>query len=151
MSTTPFNPDAAQHLATEGILDPEAIAPVPAVSVSESQYKQLYEAQKLETERANALLTAARSTTAVAPQTIRPAMTADRVKATLGDLAVYKLTRDQKLQSLGIDPASITDQALSQLFGRGNDGKLGADLVKSNPRQYFLLREAAMLLNLYCS
>jgi hypothetical protein len=74
---------------------------------------------------------------------------ASRVKALLGPLALLKMTRDEKLQSLGVDPASVTDDGLKKIFGRGNDGKMGGDLQKTSPARYAQLREAALLLNVY--
>jgi len=139
---------AAQRLSD---LSQPSVSTLPEVQPIPSDWENLYSQQKLENERLQAVITATRSARAAAPQSVKPAMTAERLRASVGDLALLKMSRDEKLQSLGVDPASVTDDGLHKLFGRGNDGKAAAELSKVNPGRYGLLREAAVLLGRYAA
>jgi hypothetical protein len=113
-------------------------------------YEALYLAEKAEKEQAHAVLAATRSQTASsANANQKPVITADRFKATVGPVAFLNMTRDAKLRGMGADPAAISDDGLYALFGRGNDGKLAQDLMKSNPGKYRTLKEYALVLNIY--
>lgn len=115
-------------------------------------FEQLYTEQRAENDRLKAVMVAARieGKPVHAPGADRkPAVTAEHIKRSLGPLAMHNLTRDQKLQSLGVDPAAVSDSALKKLFGKGNDGVAAKDLHLSNPLQYRTLREASLILNLY--
>jgi hypothetical protein len=112
-------------------------------------YEALYLAQKEQNEALQGVLLATRSQAVTAnPLNTKPSVTSDRVRAIHGD-GFHKLSRAQKLQSLGVDPVSISDDGLKALFGRGNDGKLAQDLAKTNMGRYRLLKECALILNIY--
>ncbi|HMH13270.1 MAG TPA: hypothetical protein VK578_09195 [Edaphobacter sp.] len=121
--------------------------PVP----SAVDWQALYLEQKEQTDLLQNVITAARigQSSNPANKDAKPAITAERFKRMVDPVEFLRMTRDNKLRGLGIDPASITDETLRQLFGRGNDGKLAGDLSKSNLGRYYLLKEAALVLNIY--
>jgi hypothetical protein len=127
---------------------PETTDTFPAVD-----FEALYRAEKLEKESLQNLQAATRSqsTTAHPSLNTRPSMTADRVRAINGLGTVHQMSRAQKLQALGVDPSTISDDGLRALFGRKQDGKLAQDLFKTNPGRYRLLKECADILNLYAA
>jgi hypothetical protein len=128
-------------------VEPEPVKP-------SGDYENLYLAQKEETERLKNVLAASRLSTAPATgnrQATKPAVTADRVRALVGPVGVLKMTRSEKLQSLGLEPASVDDGYLRRLFGRSNDGTAASELMKQNPSRYLILREAAKILNIFCN
>jgi hypothetical protein len=142
------------------ILDNSKAIPVVAseVSVTDSDapkvvpdYEQLYESQKAETGRLNALLTAAKISNSSAPKSVQPSMTAQKARAMVGELAWLKMSRDERLISIGVDPKSVTNEGLQKIFGRGNDGSIGKDLMKTSPSRYAQLRQASLALNLYAA
>jgi hypothetical protein len=81
----------------------------------------------------------------------RPAVTAEHIKRSLGSLALLNMSRSQKLQTLGLTPESVTDAALRKLFGKGNDGSAAKDLSLTNMLAYRTMKEAALLLGIYCA
>lgn len=120
-------------------------------------WRSLYEDSKTRLEQLENELSAVRTAQAAQHATDtfrqndrRPAVDAEQVKARAG-ASWHQMSRDGKLSALGIDPTSITDERLRQLFGRGNDGKLSSDLHKSNPFQYRRLKQAALALDIYCA
>lgn len=122
----------------------------PAVR-PDSDWEALYASSQAENTRLHDVLTASQLSKAPSTQghSVKAAVTAKRVTALLGAAAVMKLSRDQKVHSLGVDPKSITDDGLQKLFGRRQDGKTAIDLHKTNPARYAQLREVALILNLY--
>jgi hypothetical protein len=58
------------------------------------------------------------------------------------------MTRAEKLAGIGVDP-STSDDLLRRIFGRGADGAVGNDLMKSSPARYRLLKEASLILDIY--
>lgn len=127
----------------------EIIAAPPAVPEAVN-YQELYQEQRAESERLKGIIAAAR----LAPQPARnddrrPAVSAESVKRSLGPLALHKLTRDQKVEALGVDPKSVTDGALRLLFGRSNDGVAAKELRLTDPAKYRTLREVALLTGAY--
>lgn len=119
---------------------------VPQVSPN---FEELYEAQKLENTRLANLLTASRVSSSAAPKSVKPSITADRARAMVGALAWQKMTRDERLISVGVDPKSVTNEGLRKIFGRGNDGSIGQDLMKTSPSRYSALKEAALAVGVY--
>ncbi len=139
---------AAQRLSD---LSKPPASTLPEVQAVPSDYEALYKAQRDENERLQAVITATRSSVTPAPQSAKAPVSAERLRSTLGPLTLLRMSRAEKLQSIGVDPASVTDDGLHKLFGRGNDGKAAAELSKVNPGRYALLREAADLLRLYAA
>jgi hypothetical protein len=118
-------------------------------------YRELYEAQQAEIESLNAVITAARlngaSTPASKVDDRRPAVTAERFKRMIDPVTFLRMSRNEKLAGIGVDPASVSDERLKTLFGRGTDGREAQELAKVNPYRHRLLREAADILNLYAA
>jgi hypothetical protein len=126
-----------------------AVAPV-AAPVTETDYQKLYEQKVEENDRLSAVIAASRiATSTPANKSHRPAITAARMRALVGDAAYLNMSRTEKLVALGVDPASASDDLLRRAFGRGAAGSVGADLHKTSPARYSLLREAALALNIY--
>ncbi len=153
MSIAPITPAAEFQYVSTGILPESAIsAPAPEAQPAPSDYEALYKEQKADNERLQAVITANRNSKPnLAPQSVKAAVLADRVKAQLGPVGFLKATRDEKLMVLGVDPKSITDDGLQKIFGKRNDPSLGKDLMRSSPARYAQLRQAALLLNLYAA
>ena len=116
-----------------------------------SDFESLYEQQKEENARLQAILTAGRVSKPTAPQSAKATVLAEQVRARLGDVAFHQLTRDERLLSVGVDPKSITNEGLSKIFGRGNDGSVGRDLMRTSPQRYAQLRQAALITNLFAA
>jgi len=113
-------------------------------------WESMYKAKAEETERLSAVLAATRaSTPATDPQSLKPKITADRAKALAGPAEFLRMTRDQKIQSVGGDPKSVSDEGLRKLFGRGADFQLASDLARSNPAKYALLKQCALITGAY--
>jgi hypothetical protein len=122
--------------------------------VTEHDYEALYAESRAENERLKAVLDAARLSAgggAPARPSAKAAVSADRVRALLGPVGFLNTTRDEKLKALGVDPASVTDDGLKKLFGRGADFQAAQDLQRSNPGRHATLRECAKILNLYAA
>lgn len=118
--------------------------------VNEGDYQRLYEESRAENERLQTVMTSARmngvpSTTGA---TNYSKGAATRVRAVVGEHQFQKMSRAERLTSIGADP-TLSDQFLSRVFGRGNDGSIGRDLFKTDKARYDLLREASIILNLY--
>jgi hypothetical protein len=125
----------------------------PQPVLTPSDYQKLYEEGRAENERLSAVIAAARLSavpSAAHPQRdMKPSVTADRFKGLIGPYEFQKLTRDQKLIGMNLDPASVDDAYLKKVFGRGADGALGSELMKTSPFRYRQLKEAALVLNIY--
>ena len=124
--------------------------------VTEKDYEALYQDQRAENERLKAILDAARLSSAgrgspAARPSTKATVSSDRVRALLGPVGFLNTSRDEKLKALGVDPASITDDGLKKLFGRGADFQAAQDLQRSNPGRHATLRECAKILNLYAA
>ena len=122
--------------------------------VTEHDYENLYREQRAENERLKAILDAARLSSAssgapAARPNAKAAVSADRVRTLLGPVGFLNSTRSEKLMALGVDPASVTDDGLRKLFGRGADFQAAQDLQRSNPERYAVLKQCALILNLY--
>ena len=128
----------------------EEIMSTPPAVPEAVNYQELYQEQRAESERLKGIIAAAR----LAPQPARnddrrPTVSAEHVRRSLGPLALHKMTRDEKVASVGVDPRSVTDSALKMLFGRGNDGVAAKELRLTDPAKYRTLREAALLTGAY--
>jgi hypothetical protein len=121
--------------------------------VTSSEYEALYGEVQAENERLKAVIAASR----IAPVTehplkdAKPSITAERVKALVGQHGVNKMTRSEKLASLQIDPTSVDDTLLRKCFGRGNDGSAALELHKTSPLRYRQLKEASLLLGIFAN
>jgi hypothetical protein len=116
-----------------------------------SDFESLYEQRKEENARLQAILTAGRVSRPTAPQSVKATVLAEQVKARLGPATFHQMTRNEKLQAVGVDPKSITNEGLSKIFGRGNDGTVGRDLMRTSPQRYAQLRQASLILNLFAA
>jgi hypothetical protein len=116
-----------------------------------SDFESLYEQEKEANARLQAIITAGRVNKPAAPPNAKATVLAEQVKAQLGPVTFYKMTRDEKLQAVGVDPKSITNEGLSKIFGRGSDGSVGRDLNNSSPQRYAQLRQAALILGLFAA
>jgi hypothetical protein len=124
-------------------------APVGPEPVPPVDYKALYEAKIEETDRLNAVITAGRiAASAPANKSHKPVVTTQRLRAMVGDATFLGMSRTEKLVAIGVDPAT-PDDVLRRGWGRGNDGQFAQDLMKTDPRKYGLLREAAIALNIF--
>ena len=121
-----------------------------AGDVSNADFKLLYESERSESQRLRDVLAATRAATpAPDPSALKPKITAERAKALAGPTEFLKMTRDKKILAVGGDPSTITDTGLLRLFGRKADLQLAGDLAKSNPGKYALLKQCALILDLY--
>ena len=96
--------------------DSTATTPEPQIN-----WQQMYEQQKKETETLQTILTAAKVGTA-APASLqgnKPEVTATHLKASLNPVVFLNMSRNEKLQALKIDPATVSDDQLRRIFGRG--------------------------------
>jgi hypothetical protein len=118
--------------------------------VTESDYQKLYEESQAENARMALVMTAARvATTPTAPgASTKAKVTAQRVRTLAGEVGFLNMSRAERLVSVGCDP-SISDEFLSKVFGRGNNGTIGRDLHRTDPARYNVLREASLILNLF--
>jgi hypothetical protein len=125
-------------------------AAAEALAAPPTDYEALYNEKVAENDRLSSVIAASRiATSAPANKSHRPAITAARMRAMVGDAAYLNMSRTEKLVALGVDPASASDDLLRRTFGRGAAGSVGADLHKTSPARYGLLREAALALNIY--
>jgi len=121
--------------------------------VTEGDYEALYSESQAENERLKAVITAARlAPVADKPgKDLKPAVSAERLKAMLGQHGINKLTRTEKIVALGLDPAGVDDSFLRRCFGRGNDGSAASELHKTSPLRYRQLKEASLLLGIFAN
>jgi hypothetical protein len=147
MSTTPIT----EASLTEQIVKAHAEAAVAAELAAKLpvDFQKLYEEKVEENDRLQNIITSARiASSAPVNKSHKPSVTVARLRATLGDAVFHGMSRNEKLVSLGVDP-KVSDDTLRKGWGRGNDGRFASDLMKTNPREYGLLREAAIALNIY--
>jgi hypothetical protein len=81
----------------------------------------------------------------------RPALDPAIIRARMGERDWFALTDSGRLQSIGVDPASVTGvekQQIKELFGRGCDSHYANDFFKQNAGRYRLLKNIAVVLNL---
>ena len=120
--------------------------------VLKTDWEDLYNHQKAETARLHTIIDAARVAPSAFPvHRVQAAITAERVKATVSPTAFLKMTRDDKVRSLGLDPASITDDGLRKVFGRGADNSVKVELMKVSPKRYAELKQASLILNIFAA
>lgn len=128
----------------------EAAALAALTTTPKPDYEALYNEKTAEVERLQTVLTAGRlAANRPDNRSSKPQITAERVKALVGNAGLLKMSRAEKLASIGVDPNSVTDELLRRIFGRGADGAVGQDLMKSDPARYGLLKQAAIILNIY--
>lgn len=81
----------------------------------------------------------------------RPALDPAIIRARMGENDWHALTDNGRLQSIGVDPATVTGverQQIKELFGRGCDSHYANDFFKQNAGRYRLLKNIAVVLNL---
>ena len=142
-------------LATLELNDQNVIEATPSEPTAPTDYEALYRSQQAENESLKAVLAAARLNGASNPGSKlddrKPAITAERFKRMVDPVTFLKMPRNEKLAGIGVDPASVSDDRLKALFGRGADGREINELSKVNPYRLRLLREAAEILNIYAA
>lgn len=112
-------------------------------------FEAMYNEKVEENNRLQNIITSAKiASSAPVNKSHKPAVTVARLRATLGDAVFHGMSRFEKLTSLGA-PTDVSDDTLRKGWGRGNDGRFASDLMKTNPRQYGLLKEAAIALGIY--
>jgi hypothetical protein len=129
-------------------------APVEVPTAPPTDFEAISNELRAENERLKSVLAAAKissTPTAANQKSAKPVLTAERFKALVGPVAVLQMTRQEKLSGLGLDPSSVSDDYLKQVFGRGADGAFGQELIRTSPQRYYLLREAAIILGIYCA
>ena len=119
--------------------------------VTPSDFQALYAEVQAENERLKAVITASRIAPVVDnPQKdLKPAISAARVKALVGQSGINRMTRAEKVSALGLSPSEVSDDLLRACFGRGNDGNAASELYKTSPLRYRQLKEASLLLGIY--
>lgn len=150
MTTPKATPEeiAAQAVAERLGID---TTPEPA---QPTDFETLYKAQQVEIDDLKAVISAARLNGTGSASKLddrKPSVTAERFKRMVDPVAFLRMTRNEKLAGIGVDPASVSDERLKALFGRGNNGREASELHKLNPYRYKILREAAEILNLYAA
>jgi hypothetical protein len=149
MSTTEIS--STEVSLTEQIVKAHAEAAIAAELAAKPpvDFQTLYQEKVEEVDRLNAVITAGRiAASAPANKSHKPVITTQRLRAMVGDATFLGMSRTEKLVALGVDP-KVSDDVLRKGWGRGNDGQFGSDLMKTNPREYGLLKEAAIALNIY--
>jgi hypothetical protein len=63
-------------------------------------------------------------------------------------LAWHKMTIQQRLASVGVDPATVDKAEVARFFGKDSDHKAASDLHRSNQRRYKLMKESARILGI---
>lgn len=123
----------------------------PVTAVTPSAYEAMYHAERAKADQLREVLAAARINPdkPAAKDAGGPVKSADQVRAQLGQVQLLNMTREAKLATLGIVDASVTNQLLRGLFGRGNTGQLAKDLMLVSPTRYALLKQASLLLGIY--
>jgi hypothetical protein len=81
----------------------------------------------------------------------KPLISAARFRAEVGLSSLRGMPVNQKLEGIGLDPATVSVDHLERLFCLGNDGVAAAELMRASPKRYRQLREAADLLGIYGS
>jgi len=112
-------------------------------------YAELYKQERQRREDLEATLAAARiQPTQQAPGAdIRP-KTFEQARAQVGLARWHRMSNSEKLISLGQSPEQDLG-FVRQLWGKGADPRLSADLFKSNPVKYRQTREAAHALDYF--
>jgi hypothetical protein len=137
--------DSTSTIDTNNNSNPELVT---FASVDADSYKRLYEAQREENSRIQRQLDLTRSERTNSPASVKPRITCERVRATVGELAFLNMTRKERLVAVDVDP-SVTDEFLKKVFGRGSNGSIGRDLHRTDPANYARLREAAKITNAF--
>jgi hypothetical protein len=137
------------NITEPGITEAQEAEARAALIAPPTDYQKLYEDKVAENEMLTTVIAASRvATSTPANKSFKPVITADRLRAMVGDLAYHKMPRHDKVVALGGDPTT-SDEVLKKAFGRGNDGVFANDLHRSDPRKYALYRELAIGLGLY--
>lgn len=120
----------------------------PAAPKTEGDFQALYEASQIENAKLNHLIEAARfSAPPASSASTKTLDTVERIRARIGEDAYRKLTREERLTAVGVDP-TISDEFLLKLFGRKFVPTLQRDLHRTDPAKYSRLRQAARILGL---
>lgn len=119
-----------------------------------TSYKALYEAERKKREDAENVLAAIREQGQKhgAPTGPSPSVVVAQAKAKAGEFEWnHRLSNDQKISALGIDPKSVSVKEAQKVFGRGADHKLASDLHKADPAKYRTLKQVAIALGVYAA
>jgi hypothetical protein len=112
-------------------------------------YQELYAQERQRREDLEATLVAARIQPAqAAPGADIKPKTFEQARAQVGLARWHRMSNSDKLVALGQDPAQDLG-FVRQLWGRGADPRLSADLFKSNPLAYRRTRECAHALGIF--
>jgi hypothetical protein len=141
-----------EAITAEAIAVHEAKFAAPVVAaVTENEHEIIAADLRAENTRLKASLAAVRlgTTPSDGSNNGKPLISAARFRAEVGLSSLRGMPRDQKLQGLGLDPATVSDDHMERLFCLGNDGVAAAELMKASPKRYRQLREAADLLGIF--
>jgi hypothetical protein len=130
-----------------------ASTPAPNSPNPAQDWQRLADERQAEIDRLKAVIAAGR----LAPQAphpnkdARPGVTAEQLRAQVGPIAWHKMTEQEKIAGLGLNPAEIDRDFLKKCFGRGNDCRTASELHKSDPLRYRRLREVAIAIGAYAA
>jgi hypothetical protein len=113
-----FTPRPTVAVSHDVPAPPSSTVPVPEAVVAPDEYKELYEAQKAETERLNSILAATRNIKPNVPESAKPLVRADQFKAQISPVLFLKLGRD--VEGVGCRSRSY--------YGSGDAGHVWARL-----------------------
>lgn len=133
----------ALRYATNAFREEQAVKANPLYA----QLQAEREAHKL----TQAQLQAVKQTRVTAANNVTPVADVARVRGLMGERDWHALTDNGRLQSCGIDPASVTAverQQCKELFGRGCDSHHANDTFKADAGRYRHLKNIAIILNL---
>jgi hypothetical protein len=111
-------------------------------------YRALFEASEQRAKLAESQLAALRNVNAPSPG--KPMVTkVEQARARVGEVGWFKMSPDQRVAALGVDPASVDKAQLGLLFGKNSDHVSAVAFQRANPKRYAELREVAKVLGTY--
>lgn len=112
-------------------------------------YRELYLAEKRRTEDLKSVISASRmQPTPAAPGADIKPKTFEQARGQVGLARWHRMSNSEKLVTLGQSPEQDLG-FVRQLWGKGADPRLSADLHKTNPLKYRQTREAAHALGIF--
>lgn len=116
-----------------------------------SSYRKLYEQERQRRQTVENTLESIRTQ---GQKHISPAggppVSAEQAKRRAGDFEwLHRMTPEQKISALGVDPKSVNVKEAAKIFGRNADTKLGSDLMKADPAKYRTLKQVAIAVGVY--
>lgn len=118
-------------------------------SIPPSDFEELYKQSKADQAALQAVVAAAQIGRPAGGPNPQPVMTDARLRGTLSQLEYRNLSRDARVSAYGLDPATVKDSLLFDLFGRGNDGKAAQELQRANGGRYSLLKQVAITTGIF--